>query len=265
MADLLLRVLLAPCLVVCASLVARRFGGRVGGAVAGLPVVAGPILLVLATEHGVGFAARAAVGVLVGVLPLAGFVVAYAAASRWVGGVGCLGVAYAAFGVGVWVLRSLVVGPGLAVTIALAALAAALTVLPRPPHGAATLPAIGRGDLLMRALCTAAAVVAVSAAASAMGPHLSGLVTAFPVVTAVLTGFTHAHHGRDEALRLLRGVSVGFFSFVAFTAVIAVAVVPWGVPLAFLIASGAAMGVQGACHMARRPRRIPSPKRPRTA
>ena len=62
MALLAVKVLLAPGFVVGASLAARRFGSRVGGVVGGLPVVAGPILLVYALEDGRVFAAGAAAG-----------------------------------------------------------------------------------------------------------------------------------------------------------------------------------------------------------
>ena len=48
------KVLLAPGFVVVASLAARRYGPRIGGLIAGLPVVAGPILLIYALEHGTG-------------------------------------------------------------------------------------------------------------------------------------------------------------------------------------------------------------------
>ena len=54
-----LKLLLAPGFVVGASLTARRFGPRVGGLVGGLPVVAGPILLVIAILHGEDFGADA--------------------------------------------------------------------------------------------------------------------------------------------------------------------------------------------------------------
>jgi hypothetical protein len=50
-AVLALKLILAPAFVVGASLTARRFGPRIGGLVGGLPVVAGPILLVLAIVH----------------------------------------------------------------------------------------------------------------------------------------------------------------------------------------------------------------------
>src|SRR4051794_26627505 len=57
-AVLAVRTLLAPCFVVLVSLAARHFGARIGGLLAGLPVIAGPILLVLALQHGTAFASR---------------------------------------------------------------------------------------------------------------------------------------------------------------------------------------------------------------
>jgi hypothetical protein len=58
------KLLLAPSFVVGASLTARRFGARVGGLIAGLPVVAGPILLAYALAHGSAFAAGLGLGLL---------------------------------------------------------------------------------------------------------------------------------------------------------------------------------------------------------
>ena len=78
MALLAVKVLLAPSFVVGASLAARRFGPRVGGLIAGLPVVAGPILLAYALAHGRAFAAGAAAGTLLGLVSLIPFVVVYA-------------------------------------------------------------------------------------------------------------------------------------------------------------------------------------------
>ena len=72
------KIMLAPSFVVGASLIARRFGVRVGGLVGALPVVAGPILLVYAFAHGRVFAADAAAGTLLGLVSLTTFVVVYA-------------------------------------------------------------------------------------------------------------------------------------------------------------------------------------------
>ena len=76
MGLLAITLLLAPGFVVGASLAARRFGARIGGLIAGLPVVVGPILLVYA--HGRAFAAGAAAGTLLGLVSLIAFVVVYA-------------------------------------------------------------------------------------------------------------------------------------------------------------------------------------------
>ena len=47
----LCKLLLAPAFVVVVSVLAQRYGPRIGGVLGGLPVVAGPILLVLALHE----------------------------------------------------------------------------------------------------------------------------------------------------------------------------------------------------------------------
>lgn len=133
MSLLVLKIVLAPAFVVLASVVGGRHGVRVGGVVGGLPAIAGPILLVLALEHG---------------------------------------------------------------------RARSPTSRSRPP------PAPPRWDLLLRAGCAAVPVVAVTQAAQALGPHLSGLAAAFPIITPVLAAFTHAQQGPEAALRTGVGSSL---------------------------------------------------------
>ena len=68
---LALKLLLAPGLVVASSLAGRRWGPRAAGMLIVLPVVAGPILLIVYLEHGAAFAGRAAAAATLGVVPLA--------------------------------------------------------------------------------------------------------------------------------------------------------------------------------------------------
>ena len=77
MTVLALKLLLAPGFIVATTLISRRFGVGVAGIVAGLPAIAGPILLVLALDHGHGFARSAANGVLLGIVALVVFVLAF--------------------------------------------------------------------------------------------------------------------------------------------------------------------------------------------
>jgi hypothetical protein len=251
---LAVRVLLAPCFVVLASLAGRRFGVRVGGVVAGLPVIAGPILLVLALEHGATFAGKAAVGVLLGIVGLAAFVLVYVSVSarrRWPAAVAA---AYAGFVVGVLAMRPVSVGPVAAFLLACAALGLTLALVPPLSGDTQRLFPHPRWDLPFRAGCTMLLVVVVTAVATTLGPHLSGLITAFPVITAVLSAFTHAQRGRDEAVRLLRGSTVGFFSYATFCFFVATTIRPLGIASAFLLAAAAALAVQaGAMAASRRP------------
>src|SRR5262249_59289494 len=81
----LLKVALAPALILLATLAGRRWGPAVGGWLAGLPLTSAPVSFILALEQGPGFAARAALGTLFGLVSLAAFCLAYGKASRRLG------------------------------------------------------------------------------------------------------------------------------------------------------------------------------------
>lgn len=72
------KLTLAPALVAIATLLGRRYGQIAAGLVAGLPIVAGPILYFYAAEQGPAFAADAALSTLLGLVSLSLFTVAYA-------------------------------------------------------------------------------------------------------------------------------------------------------------------------------------------
>ena len=217
---------------------------RIGGVVAGLPVIAGPVLLVLALQHGEAFASKAAAGVLLGMVGLAAFVLAYVATAHLLSWPGAIVAAYAAFVFAVLAMEPLSVGALPALLIACGSLVLTLGLLPRPPRTDVPVVASAPWDSLSRAVCTAVAVVTVTAIATALGPHLSGLVTSLPVITAVLSVFTHARRGRDEAIQLLRGFTVGFFSYAVFCFVVAATVKPLGVTGCFALAAVLALCVQ---------------------
>src|SRR3954465_294101 len=76
MSLLVLKLTLAPGLVVATTRAGRRWGPRVAGWLGGLPVVVAPILLAITLEHGSAFGARAAAGALLGLLSLTFFILA---------------------------------------------------------------------------------------------------------------------------------------------------------------------------------------------
>jgi len=244
MALLAVKVLLAPGFVVGASLAARRFGSRVGGVVGGLPVVAGPILLVYALAHGRVFAAGAAAGTLLGLVSLIVFVIVYGRlACRVFWGASML-AGWLAFGLATAIFSALSLPLGVALALAALALLVGLALLPRPgtsPRVHAPPPA---WDLPVRAACALVLVLALTAVAGWLGPQLSGLLAPFPVITTVLATFTHAQRGTDELLRLLRGLLGGFGAFALFCFTLALALARMDTAAAFALATALALLAQ---------------------
>lgn len=227
--------------MVVASLVTRRFGPRVGGVVGGLPVVGGPILLVLAVVHDAAFAARAATAALLGLISLSAFVLAYAATSRRGWRVALL-AAWSAFAGGTVAFALLTevvrVPPVVGLAGACGSFVLAARLMPgaaapaaAPPRAAAPPPA---WDLPVRAACAAAMVLVVTGVSSAVGSRVSGLLAPAPIITSILAAFTQAQRGVPDTLRLLRGMLTGFFAFAAFCFTTAVLLrhVPLGVAFA---------------------------------
>ncbi len=246
MTLLAVKLLLAPTFVVGASLAARRFGARVGGLIAGLPVVAGPILLAYALAHGRAFAADAAAGTLLGLVSLVAFVVVYARlAGRVFWGASML-AGWLAFAAATVVFAAVSIPTGVALAAAGAALLIGLASLPRPgrdPRAHATPPS---WDLPVRAGCALALVLTLTAVAGWLGPQLSGLLAPFPIIATVLATFTHAQRGADEAVRLLRGLISGFGAFALFCFTLTISLRALDTASAFALATALALLTQGA-------------------
>ncbi len=238
-------MVLAPGFVVGASLIARRFGARIGGFVGALPVVAGPILLVYALAHGRAFGADAAAGTLLGLVSLTAFVAVYShLAGRTTWSISLL-AGWTAFLVATALMSMLSLPAPGALLFSWAAIAVALVILPRaaPDRGPRTQPP--SWDLPLRAVSALALVLALTAAAGWLGPRLSGLLAPFPVIASVLAAFTHAQRGSAYAQRLLRGLVAGFIAFALFCFTLAVSLRSLGIGAAFGLASGVALLTQG--------------------
>jgi hypothetical protein len=243
-ALLAVKLLLAPNFVVGASLVARRYGPRVGGLVAGLPVVAGPILLVYALVHGRAFAAAAAAGTLLGLVSLIAFVIVYGRlAARLFWGASLLG-GWLAFAAATALFSALSPPLGVAVGLVVLALPLGLASLPRPGSEPSVRTAPPAWDLPVRAACALVLVLSLTAVAGWLGPQLSGLLAPFPIIATVLATFTHAQRGTDELLRLLRGLVGGFGAFALFCFTLTVSLHRLDTAAAFALATALALLTQ---------------------
>ena len=244
MTQLLVKLLLAPSFVVGASLAARRFGPRIGGLVAGLPVVAGPILLAYALAHGPGFAAGAAAGTLLGLVSLIAFSVVYGRAAGRLSWGPCMLAGWLAFAVFTAIFSAFSIPDGVALVLAASAIAGGLTLLPRPsPPGPPGDPHPS-WDLPLRAACALTLVLTLTAIAGWLGPQLSGLLAPFPIIATVLATFTHGQRGVNEMLRLVRGMVSGFAAFALFCFTLAVSLRDLGTAGGFALAASVALLTQ---------------------
>jgi hypothetical protein len=242
---LAVKLLLAPSFVVGASLAARRFGARIGGLLAGLPVVAGPIVLVYALTHGPKFAAGAAAGTLLGLVSLIAFVVVYARLAVRRTWLSSMLAGWAAFAAATGLFSLVSLPPGAALALAVAAIAAGLAALPRRPVVRSMPRRPPAWDLPLRAACALVLVLTLTAVAGWLGSQLSGLLAPFPIIATVLAVFTHVQHGSGELLRLLRGLVSGFGAFALFFFTLAVSLPPFGTLASFALATAVAVLTQG--------------------
>jgi MFS family permease len=217
----------------------------VAGLLGGFPVVAGPVLLVETLLHGAAFGADAAAGTLLALAALTAFVVVYGQAAGKLGPVACALCGWSAFLLGVLVLSFVQPPPVLSLIFVGACFAAGLRLLPPAAEAAPSDAEPPRWDLPARAGAALLLVLGLTAVSGALGPHLSGLLAPFPIITSVLAVFTYAHAGVDQALLLLRNFLLGFYGFAAFCFVLAISLPDLPTAAAFGVAA-AALIVQSA-------------------
>ncbi|VXC73118.1 hypothetical protein [Massilia sp. 9I] len=237
----LLKLLLVPSLIALVTLAGRRWGPLVAGWLSAFPIVAGPILLVIALEQGATFAASASANTLLAVLAILVFSIAYARCAH-LGMPRAMTAALLTYALAVLVLTSV----SLPLWAGFIAVLVALLLAPRlfgpaPAQAAAGKPA---GDLPWRMLAGALLSLSVTFAAASLGPRLSGLFAMFPVMSTVLVGFSHRTSGPGFAVALLRGMVNGYYAFAVFCVVLSSSLSAQGIGPSFLLATIAALAVQ---------------------
>jgi uncharacterized membrane protein (GlpM family) len=206
---------LVPVLLIAVTLAVRRFGPRFGGLAVGLPLTSGPVSLFLAVEQGPAFARSAAPGTIAGLTAVCVFSAAYAlcaASMRWIGALVVALLAYVVIGLALsWLASDL----ALATAVTLFSIVIGLVLVPPTAVRRSSTPPPA-WDLPARVVVATTIVLLLTEGARALGPSMTGLLSAFPLFVAVLASFTHAQNGAAAARALLRGVIGALPSFAAF-------------------------------------------------
>jgi hypothetical protein len=198
--------------------------------------------LFLRIEEGPHFAARAAVGTLVGIVAWAFFGLVYAYCclrlawwwSTLIGWVGFCGLA--------WLLLPVNAGVGWIYLLVCAALALFLLVFPRADRPAS--PDVqSNAELWLRMAVAGAMVVTLTTLAKVLGPAASGILATFPAFTTILAVFNHRRDAA-AAVQLLKAVNAGLYTSATFFLVLSLSILHFSIALSFALATAAGLAVQ---------------------
>jgi hypothetical protein len=234
----LLKLVLVPTFIGAVSLAGRRWGSTVSGWLIGLPFTSGPVAFFLALEQGNVFASKASVGIMLGIVSVFAFCLAYGRSATRLGWFQSTLVGFTAFVVSTYLLD--LTAPPLVIgfVLALLVLAASFSLMPRVGSDKISVGRM-RWELPARMVSATALVFLITGVAQVLGPQLTGLLTPFPIYATTLAVFTHRSQGGEEAVKLLRGVIVGSLTFIFFFLIVSLTIVAWGVAASFLTAIGA--------------------------
>ncbi len=239
----MLKLLLVPAFLLLVSLAGKRWGASVAGWLAGLPVVAGPILLFLAVERGEVFASTAAAAALSAVFASVAFSVAYSHAAQRMSWAASILLALPIWAAAAYFLSLLPSNPISSLLVSLLTLFVAPRLFPatldRP-----SVHVVSTTELVCRMVAGAALTMAVTIGAGRFGSTWSGVLAVFPVLGIVLAVFSHRTEGPAFVAALLRAMATGLYSFTAFCFTLSFALPYLGESRAFTVAAVLAIMVQ---------------------
>lgn len=245
------KLLLVAGSVLLSTVAARRWGHRIGGAVAGMPMIAAPIVAVLLIDQGADQVRAIALGTLAclpaAILHIVGFA---HAATRWPWPA-CLALALSVYAVAGALLAGLQLPALAASLLALAAPAIGLKLAPR----IAALPgpvAVPRAELVLRIVAAVAMAAAIIVGADVFPPGVSGLLLAVPITGTVLPCFTLPRYGAAATASLMAGFVHGLHGFAAFFVILYLALGSLHPALAFSAALAGALGMAVSVQAVRR-------------
>jgi hypothetical protein len=189
--------------VLLVSVVARRSGPRRGGLLLGAPTTSAPFLVFMWLDGGNEAAARVAHGNVAAQLVVVSFCLAYGrfapvlrpprtltAALVCAAGAG----AVAAVCANVW----------LTATLALTVIFAGLRTWPAPAHADRPPDRARRWEIPVRMAVSAITVLLAVGAADALGSFIGGVLSALPVLLAVMAPSLHRSSGAEAAAAMMR-------------------------------------------------------------
>ncbi len=241
---LVLKLVLAPCVIAAATIAGRRWGPGVSGWLLGFPVTSGPVSVLLYLQYGPLFASQSAAGTLAGQASVCLFCLTYSlAAKRWCWPVSAgLGILAFLLSTLVWTQFTVALLPTFVLVLMVILVVARLMPRQAAPSGIMVLPT---WDLPARMAVATVFVASLSTFAGALGSQVSGLLSTLPIFGTVLGAFTHRAQGGAAAGQLLRGMVLGSGAFAVFFLVVGALLPSVAAVWTYVLATLAALLVNG--------------------
>lgn len=213
-------------------------------------MIAGPVMCFVYLDQGLVFAQKMAAATITGIIALSSFCFAYSWLCLRFSWLPTLLLAVAVFFAMAWLLVTLNLGFSEAVLLALVVVLLQLYLSPvlhdRPFLVPAAVP-----EIACRMALACVLVFGVTQFAETLGETYSGILAVFPVAGSTLALFSHRNHSARHAIRSLKSMKQGLLSMLLFFYLIVVMSEFVGFPAAVLIATLAALLLQGVVKLVR--------------
>lgn len=197
------------------------------------------IVFFVALEQGDSFASKTAQASLLGTISLAFYCLAYTRLrlrfGRWYW---AMLASLVVFSVVTFGLDGIYLPVSVSFPLVAFLLFVVRLVMPRVKMSSDLKPtkAYPRWDIPLRIVAATTLVFLLTEAASQLGPQLTGLLAPFPVYATVLTSFIDHLEGEEGAIRFLRGLGIGLYTFATFFLVLGLTLLPFGIAVSFGLA-----------------------------
>lgn len=206
-----------PLVIGGVTAISKKWGNQIGGMLASLPWVAGPIILFFYLEQGVDFTVNSIEGVMIGMFGTYAFTFMYIFSSiknKWY--ISLL-LSYLCFIGVVLILKNLEGKLSLNTWFLLILITNIIGFRLFPNYKSKEIHEKKlKNDLVLRMIVITFFVILITYLAKILGPYWSGILTPFPIVTAILAAFTHYTQGAYGTSIILRGMLTGFIGFATF-------------------------------------------------
>ncbi|AZT85643.1 hypothetical protein EHN06_19965 [Marinobacter sp. NP-4(2019)] len=226
MLTVLLTKLIATAIVVIGvSVSVGKLGPRLGGILAGTPIVLGPGYFFMLQDWPTDFIQEAALATLHALIATLLFSISFVLSAKRAGALASLGLATLCWIPAAYLFSFMPGGVAVAVLVyglvlLLAEVIKRALALDQPTVVATS----GWFDLVLRGLLAGVLVAVATTVATKSGPLLSGLLVGFPVGLFTIGWTLHDRYGADVARATVAAAQQGMLSLVAFAVVTAVLV-----------------------------------------